>query len=156
MDKTGAFCYIEVILTERCDPVKKIKMLLSLLLCAALLTACGGGDISEVGRQMGESERYTKAEISRAMDQVEDHFRNEFDGCKLLDLRYDEGKTRAEAEGWAQQYGADEAIVLYSDFEVDSSGGDGSLNPDSTYRNWKWVLIRNRREAWELKTWGYG
>ena len=156
MDKTGAFCYIEVILTERCDPVKKIKMLLSLLLCAALLTACGGGDISEVGRQMGESERYTKAEISRAMDQVEDHFRNEFDGCKLLDLRYDEEKTRAEAEEWAQQYGADEAIVLYSDFEVDSSGGDGSLNPDSTYRNWKWILTRSGNGAWELKTWGYG
>ena len=136
--------------------MKKIRVLLSLLLCAALLTACGGGDISEVGRQMVESERYSKAEISRAMDQVEDHFRNEFDGCKLLDLRYDEEKTRAVAEVWAQQYGADEAIVLYSDFEVDSSGGDGSLNPDSTYRNWKWVLIRNRREAWELKTWGYG
>ena len=61
--------------------MKKIKVLLSVLLCAALLTACGGGDISEVGRQMGESERYSKAEISRAMDQVEDHFRNEFDGC---------------------------------------------------------------------------
>ena len=136
--------------------MKKIKVLLSLLLCAALLTACGGGDISEVGRQMGESERYSKAEISWAMDQVEDHFRNEFDGCKLLDLRYDEEKTRAEAEVWAQQYGADEAIVLYSDFEVDSSGGDGSLNPDSTYRNWKWILTRSGNGAWELKTWGYG
>ena len=136
--------------------MKKIKVLLSLMLCLVLLTACGGGDISEVGRQMGESARYSKAEISRAMDQVEDHFRNEFDGCKLLNLRYDEEKTQAEAEEWAAQYGADEAIVLYSDFEVDSSGGDGSLNPDSTYRNWKWILIRNRREAWELKTWGYG
>ena len=78
--------------------MKKIKVLLSLLLCAALLTACGGGNISKVGRQMGESEHYSKAEISRAMDQGEDHFRNEFDGCKLLDLRYDEEKTRAEAE----------------------------------------------------------
>ena len=136
--------------------MKKIKVLLSLLLCAALLTACGGGDISEVGRQMGESARYSKAEISRAMDQVEDHFRNEFDGCKLLDLRYDEEKTQAEAEEWAQQYGADEAIVLLSDFEVDSSGGDGSLNPDSTYRNWKWILTRSGNGAWELKTWGYG
>ena len=136
--------------------MKKIKVFLSLMLCLVLLTACGGGNISEVGRQMGESAHYSKAEIARAMDQVEDHFRNEFDGCKLLDLRYDEEKTLAVAEVWAQQYGADEAIVLYSDFEVDSSGGDGSLNPDSTYRNWKWVLIRNRREAWELKTWGYG
>ena len=136
--------------------MKKIKVLLSLLLCAALLTACGGGDVRGTERQMGQSERYFEAEIARAMDQVEDHFRKEFDGCKLLNLRCDEEKTLAEAKEWAQQYGADEAVVLYSDFEVDSSGGDGSLNPDSTYRNWKWVLIRNRREAWELKTWGYG
>ena len=136
--------------------MRKIKVLLSLVLCLVFLTACGGGDISEAGRQMGESARYAKAEISRAMDQVEDHFRNEFDGCKLLNLRYDEEKTRAEAEEWAAQYGAVEAIVLLSDFEVDSSGGDGSLNPDSTYRNWKWVLTRNEKGAWELKTWGYG
>ena len=136
--------------------MKKIKALLSLVLCLVFLTACGGGDVRGAGRQMGESERYSRAEIARAMDQAEDHFRKEFDGCKLLNLRYDEEKTLAEAEEWAAQYGADEAIVLLSDFEVDSSGGDGSLKPDSTYRNWKWVLIRNRREAWELKTWGYG
>ena len=136
--------------------MKKIKVLLFLLLCAALLTACGGGDVRGAERQMGQSERYSEAEIARAMDQVEDYFRKEFDGCKLLNLRCDEEKTRAEAEEWAQQYGADEAIVLYSDFEVDSSGGDGSLNPDSTYRNWKWILVRSRNGAWELKTWGYG
>ena len=136
--------------------MKKIKVFLSLMLCLVLLTACGGGNISEVGRQMGESAHYSKAEIARAMDRVEDHFRNEFDGCKLLNLRYDEEKTRAEAEEWAAQYGADEAIVLLSDFEVDSSGGDGSLNTDSTYRDWKWVLTRNEKGAWELKTWGYG
>ena len=136
--------------------MKKIKVFLSLMLCLVLLTACGGGNISEVGRQMGESAHYSKAEIARAMDQVDDHFRNEFDGCKLLNLRYDEEKTLAEAEEWAAQYGADEAIVLLSDFEVDSSGGDGSLNPDSTYRNWKWILTRSGNGAWELKTWGYG
>ena len=136
--------------------MKKIKVLLSLVLCLMLLTACGGGDVRGAGRQMGESARFSRAEIAHAMDQAEDHFRKEFDGCKLLNLRYDEEKTYAEAEEWAAQYGADEAIVLYSDFEVDSSGGDGSLNPDSTYRNWKWVLTRNEKGAWELKTWGYG
>ena len=136
--------------------MKKIKVFLSLMLCLVLLTACGGGDVQSAGRQMGESTRYSKAEIARAMDQAEDHFKIEFDGCKLLTLCYDEEKTFAEAEEWAAQYGADEAIVLLSDFEVDSSGGDGSLNPDSTYRNWKWILIRSGNGAWELKTWGYG
>ena len=136
--------------------MKKIKMLLSMLLCAALLAACSGGDVSRVERCLDRGTLYSEGQINDAMDEVEKFFRAEFDGCCLLRLEYNEEKTLAEAEEWAQQYGADEAIVLYSDFEVDSSGGDGSLNPDSTYRNWKWVLIRNRREAWELKTWGYG
>ena len=136
--------------------MKKIKVFLTLVLCMVLLTACGGGDVSEVGRQVGEPTLFSEQEVDQAMDEVVKFFRAEFDGCKLLNLRYDEERNREEAEGWARQYDAEEAIVLLSDFEVDSSGGDGSLNPDSTYRNWKWILIRNRREAWELKTWGYG
>lgn len=136
--------------------MKKIKVFLSLVLCLVLLTACGGGDVSEVGRQVGEPTLFSEQEVDQAMDEVVKFFRAEFDGCKLLNLRYDEERNREEAEGWARQYDAEEAIVLLSDFKVDSSGGDGSLNPDSTYRNWKWILIRNRREAWELKTWGYG
>ena len=60
-----------------------------------------------------------------------------------------------EFEGWAEQYDAEQAIVLVSSFDVDSSGGDGSLNPNSTYDNWKWILTRNDNEKWTLQTWGY-
>lgn len=136
--------------------MNRICNFLSLLLCVLLLSACGGGDVSGAGRQVGNSELYAKGEIARAMDAAEKHFKAEFDGCKLLNLRYDEDKTRAEAAEWAVQYEADEAIVLLSDFEVDSSGSDGSLNPNDTYRNWKWVLTRSEKGAWELRTWGYG
>ena len=109
----------------------------------------------DVKRIVPASQLYSAEDVNSAMDVAVCYFRKEFEGCKLTWLIYDESMAAA-ADEWAAQYGADEAIVLYSDFEVDSSGGDGSLNPDSTYRNWKWVLIRNRREAWELKTWGYG
>ena len=134
--------------------MRKIKMLASLLLCLMLLTACGGGDVSEVGRHIGVCERFSKQEVADAMDEVERFFRREYDGCKLLRLEYDEEKTREEARGWTEQCGAN-AIVLYSDFIVDRSGGDGSLNPDSTYRNWKWIL-KETQFGWALDTWGYG
>jgi hypothetical protein len=71
-------------------------------------------------------------------------------------VRYDESKSYAQSLEWAQTYGTEEAIVLYSDFDVDASGGDGSLNPNSTYRNWQWVMTRNGGGAWVLQTWGYG
>lgn len=49
-----------------------------------------------------------------------------------------------------------EAIVLVSTFDVDASGGDGSLNPDDTYENWEWVLVRDKDGTWRHVTHGYG
>ena len=46
--------------------------------------------------------------------------------------------------------------LLDSVFYVDASGSDGSLNPNSTYTNWQWVLTRDRGGKWVLRTWGYG
>ena len=54
-----------------------------------------------------------------------------------------------------QQYGADEAIVLTSTFDVDGSGGDGSLNPNSTYKDWIWLLVRNKQGEWKHVDHGY-
>lgn len=132
-----------------------MKKWIALLLCVVLLTGCGGGgDVSEVGRRIGTCERYSELEIARAMDDVEAYFKAEFGGCKLLRLDYDEDETLDEARGWSEQYGG-EAIVLVSDFYVSPNGGDGSLNQDETYRNWKWILTRTDN-GWELRTWGYG
>ena len=47
-------------------------------------------------------------------------------------------------------------MVLLSTFDVDSSGGDGSLIPNGTYENWQWVLGRNAGGEWEHRTRGYG
>ena len=134
--------------------MKKIVSLL-LILCF-LLTGCGGGNISRVQVAIGESACFTREEIEQAMDVAMDYFRREFDGCTMTAIRYDESKSYAQSLEWANTYGTEEAIVLYSDFDVDGSGGDGSLNPNSTYRNWQWVLTRNGGGEWNLRTWGYG
>lgn len=128
-----------------------------LCLFASLLTGCGrGGDASQVRMHVGESEFYTQQEIEQAMEVAMNHFRKEFAGCTMTKIEYDEEKSGKAAREWAQQYGADEGIVLYSSFDVDASGGDGSLNPNSTYTKWQWILTRNKGEGWVLRTWGYG
>ena len=134
--------------------MRKMKVLASLLLCLALLTACGGGDVSEVGRRIGECERFSEQEVAAAMNEVEQFFRKEYDGCKLLRLEYDEEKTGKEASDWSENYGA-EAIVLQSDFYVDDSGRMVTLEPDETYRNYEWILTKTLL-GWKLETWGYG
>jgi hypothetical protein len=43
-----------------------------------------------------------------------------------------------------------------SNFDVDSSGGDGSLNANSTYSKWNWILIRHSKTSkWQVYDWGF-
>lgn len=132
------------------------KLICLFLLLCLLLTGCGGGDASQVQVLTGESELFTEGEIEDAMEVAMNYFRKEFDGCTMTKIEYIESKSQPAAREWARQYGAEEAIVLYSSFDVDASGGDGSLNPNSTYNNWQWILTRNEGENWVLRTWGYG
>jgi len=50
---------------------------------------------------------------------------------------------------------ADEVIVLLSSFDVDVSGGDGSLNPNSSYHNWMWIMVRSGNGPWTHADHGY-
>ena len=125
------------------------------LILISLLAGCTKADVSQVEKIISTSAIYTQAEIENAMDVAIAYFRQEFEGCTLTQIRYEPSRDAAGAQ-WAQTYGAEEGIVLLSSFDVDSSGGDGSLNPNSTYHNWQWILVRSGNGSWELKTWGYG
>jgi len=114
-----------------------------------------GGDISNVERTVATSELYSEQDINEAMDIVVNYFQSDFEGCTLTDLWYDENVCVSQSDEWAKQYDADESIVLLSNFDVDSAGGDGSMEPNSTYSDWLWILVRNEGSDWELKTWGY-
>ena len=134
--------------------MKKIKVFLMLVLCLVLLTACGGGDVRNVKRIPGESQLYSEGEINSAMNVVLDFFQKEFDGCTMTEIRYEEQKYAERQRLESEDYGR-EVIILLTDFDVDSSGGDGSLNPNSTYRNYQWTLTRTLF-GWKLQDWGYG
>ncbi|EQK46689.1 hypothetical protein C671_1431 [[Clostridium] bifermentans ATCC 19299] len=47
-------------------------------------------------------------------------------------------------------------IVLFSDFDVDGSGKNPVLEPNSTYTDYNWVLIRDdKSKNWKIVEWGY-
>jgi len=134
-------------------------LLLTLTLCFAL-TSCGnpGTDMS-----YSSLESFSEAEIKSAEDTVRAMFRDAFKGCELRKLWYEEMKSDAAAEfyqtnGRGSVNGAkkENVIVLFSDFYVDASGGDGILNLDSIYYDWQWFLIKDDANSeWELSDWGY-
>ncbi len=140
--------------------MKRSFLVVIVLTTLLLFTGCSiknkGGNIDHV-KIVDEksSEIYSEDDLETAYETVKDYFSSEFDGCTLTTLYYPGDTYADEFDEWAEQYGFEEAIVICSAFDVDASGGDGSLNPNSTYDDWKWILIRNDRGEWEHVDHGY-
>ena len=134
-----------------------MKMTIALLLMVVLILSLSGCEwnVSRVNIIDVDSEIYSKSEINDAIDIVLKHFKDYFKGCTLREIQYAGDDSYKEFEEWAEQYDAEQAIILISSFDVDSSGGDGSLNPNTTYDDWKWILTRKDNQEWTLQTWGY-
>ena len=136
----------------------KVNVLVLSVILSALLSACGELKIEEgVQINIESSSLYTKSEIQSAIDICVDYFNENFEGCVLTEISYDDEFCIKEKDKWAVQYEADEAIVLTSTFVVDENGGDGSFNPNDTYTDWQWILTLSNSdgEEWVLQTWGY-
>ena len=133
------------------------RVLACVILCLTLfaLTACGGGDVGIISMGDMSSEVYTPSEINSGIKTVLDYFRKEFKGCSLKELAYIGDEKNNDYLDFATRNGAEEVLVFTSTFDVDESGGDGSLNPNDTYRNWKWILVRTNGGEWEHVDHGY-
>lgn len=135
-----------------------MKKILTLTLAALLvlsLTGCGRIS-SSVEITCDTSQIYSTADIHDAMDVVKSYFCRRFDGCTMTAIGYIGDEKRQAMEEYAVQYGVEQAIVLVSDFQTGASGGDGSLNPGDTYRNYKWILLRDKDGSWSHADHGYG
>lgn len=135
--------------------MKKMISLTFLFFIVISCSACGKGNVFFVKKNIPAANTYTEKEIRNAMHIVVNEFHDEFKGCTLRELRYDEAWSNDQKKFWEDQYLADEAIVLLSTFKTDSKGGDGSFAPDSVYEDWNWILVRDHNNDWKLKTWGY-
>lgn len=137
--------------------VKTVSSIFSVAFLVFLLTGCGeNNNIDNINRIASSSEKYTQDQINSAYDIVISYFNREFLDCTLTDIWYNEAEFSAAENEWKEQDEADRCIVLLSNFDTGSNGGDGSLNPNDTYRNWQWILVSNDDEPWIIKTYGYG
>ena len=131
-----------------------MKKIFAIIIAAALVFCfCGCGIPFTAEKIIDDSDIYSKRDIEKAMNRVYREFAF-FEGCILLELEYDEEYSKERMADWAENYNADEAIVLLSKFYV--FGENGSLAPGETYTKWNWILVRDKGGFWELKTWGYG
>lgn len=128
--------------------MKKGLIIPTIIVVIALLCSCG--KTGAVQKIIPDSEIYSKEEIESAMNTVIKEFRKNFDGCELLKIEYDDEATLREAKN----YGSGEVMVLLSEFKTGNSFR-GSLEPDSLYQDYKWVLVRGKLGGWKLRNRGY-
>lgn len=98
---------------------------------------------------------YSEEDIDSAINIIKDEVEREWQACTLNDIYYAGDDISKQHQDWADRHNADEVIVLLSSFDVDSSGGDGSLNPNSTYDNWMWILVQTDGGTWQHVDHGY-
>lgn len=134
-----------------------MKKIVSTMLCILIvlgLSACGG-NISGANTPTVDSEMYSQNDINSAIDTIKKEFKSNWKGCTLTEIYYAGDDSSINHQDWADRNHADEVIVLLSSFDVDSSGGDGSLNPNSTYGHWSWILVRTDGGQWQHVDHGY-
>lgn len=134
--------------------MKKVIAFVVVLVCMLSLTACGG-NVENVKITDYSSKVYSDAEIESAIDVAIKYFKKNFDGCTLMEITYSGDDALDDAQEWADRNNADDVIVLVSTFEVDASGGDGSLEPNSTYTDYEWILVRTNGGKWKHVDHGY-
>lgn len=135
--------------------MKKIFSVFLCLVFAFSLCACGG-NVENVKIKDVKSEIYSDDDIKSAINVIIEEFDKDWDGCTLKEIGYaGDAKAKGDQEYYAKVYNVDEAIILISTFDVDSSGGDGSLEPNDTYTDWNWILTRNNGGEWKHADHGF-
>jgi len=136
--------------------MKKFIVSICIILLAFSLMSCKeNGTTDNVIVDVGESTKFTKEEINKAVVCVKQNF--EFPACTLTKIWYSEEKSNTFIEGYFVNGGSSEnIIVLLSNFDVDDSGDNPVLNPNSTYTDYNWILIRDSKTSdWEVTDFGY-
>lgn len=138
---------------------KKAKYFASILLgiCIAFsLSACGSaGNTDSVKIEPIESSIYTEEDYNQAVDVAMNYFKKNFADCTMTEIRYAGDDMSDAMKEWEKDYGMDEVIILECDFDT-GAHCDNSLDRNSTYTDWQWILARNKGGKWEHKDHGYG
>lgn len=105
--------------------------------------------------------RFSESEILEGMSLVEEAF--SFPGATLKEVSYIEERSANLAESY-MRYGrgkisgveAENVLVLLSEFVTDDSTSQPVLNPNSTYSEYQWILIRDSEHGpWRIDDQGY-
>ena len=130
------------------------KTIIMIVLYSFLLIGLVGcknvlGNVTNVKLKVVSSEVYAQEEIENAINIIKNDFKENWGGCTLNEISYVGDERNDDFIEWAIRNNKEEVIVLTSNFYVGSYAEDISLNLNSEYNNWNWILVRNKNENWQ-------
>ena len=106
------------------------------------------GHISGAEITLGHSGCFSDSDIQAAADTVLAGFQAHYKGCKLKNLRYENGRSAGGS------YAEPACLTLYSDFYAyPVIGSDETIG--GKQNGWSWILKKNDSGVWEVRTYGY-
>ena len=98
---------------------------------------------------------FSDEEIQKAIKTVKKYVTDSFAGCSLQEIWYNGAYQQTASGYFKEQYQTDRVIVLLSDFYVDKTCEINSLEKDSLYAGFMWVLAGDENTGWEVRDYGY-
>ena len=127
------------------------------------LAGCRADDrVNNAKATIAKSEQFSEEEIKEAIECTKENFKS-FDGCTLTDIWYNEEKSNKLTQdhlkyggGYEAGNTAENTIILMTNFDVGFFGAAPTLEPNSTYTDYQWCLVRdNKNTKWEVVASGY-
>ena len=112
------------------------------------------GDISRAAVLPMESQLYTQEEMDAALTVAKAYFEEHYQDCALREIGYVGDQQAMAYQDWAVRNDADDVIVFRSAFQTGSHPAI-SLNANSTYERYLWILVRNEGGQWVHADHGY-
>lgn len=137
--------------------MKKIKVLLTVIICISILILSSCGNNENIQTDYGSSKIYTNDDMSSAVEVIKEDF-SQMKGCKLYSINYAGDEICKEN---SEQYEVSFENEHYSDYIVFNVTfrsplmGGGAWEKNTEY-NWNWILVRESGGEWEVLTKGVG
>ncbi len=146
---------------------KLFTILTTVAMVATVLVGCGpqaAGIVAPVATAQTEVQVATEqtqmqettdsSDLEGAKQMAADFFAENFEGCIMNTLEYDDSYSSEEYAQIAASYGADEAVIFTSSFYVPQDCDNMTLNPGMTYEDYTYTLTRSAGQDWVIQTCG--
>ena len=105
--------------------------------------------------QSQKTDAYTTEEMDQAFSLMKTTFREEFRGCILIKLEYDQEKSQKTVKQYKKKKKADKAIVFKTKFVVLPWASNDKVISGEEYGGWECILTKKGNKPWHIEKWGF-